>query len=82
MSVRTHFKRLVRRARRARRPPLLTNTRSVIVADIGMADEDGYALLRSLRHTEQEQRLPRVPAVAMTAFVRRQDRQSVGGRVR
>jgi two-component system CheB/CheR fusion protein len=40
----------------------------VIVADIGMPEEDGYALLRGLRRAEQEQRTPRVPAIAVTAF--------------
>jgi CheY-like chemotaxis protein/anti-sigma regulatory factor (Ser/Thr protein kinase) len=47
----------------------------VIVADIGMPGEDGYALMTALRRTEQEQRTPRVPAVAVTAFVRGEDRQ-------
>ncbi|MGH8255600.1 MAG: hybrid sensor histidine kinase/response regulator, partial [Steroidobacteraceae bacterium] len=48
----------------------------VIVADIGMPGEDGYALLRGLRHTEQEQQTARVPAIAVTAFARGEDRQS------
>jgi two-component system CheB/CheR fusion protein len=47
----------------------------VIVADIGMPGEDGYDLLRGLRHTEQEQQTARVPAVAVTAFARSEDRQ-------
>jgi signal transduction histidine kinase/CheY-like chemotaxis protein len=47
----------------------------VIVADIGMPDEDGNALLVSLRHIEMEQQSPRVPAVAVTAFARSEDRQ-------
>jgi CheY-like chemotaxis protein/anti-sigma regulatory factor (Ser/Thr protein kinase) len=47
----------------------------VIVADIGMPGEDGYALLTALRRTEQEQRTARVPAVAVTAFARTEDRQ-------
>jgi CheY-like chemotaxis protein len=46
----------------------------VIVADIGMPGEDGYALLTGLRQTEKEQRTNRVPAVAVTAFARSEDR--------
>ena len=46
----------------------------MIVADIGMPGEDGYALLTGLRRTEQEQRTTRVPAVAVTAFARSEDR--------
>lgn len=47
----------------------------VIVADVGMPDEDGYSLLRRLRSREQEQNWPRVPSVAVTAFARSEDRQ-------
>ncbi len=47
----------------------------VIVADIGMPGEDGYALLTRVRRTEQEQQIARVPAVAVTAFARGEDRQ-------
>lgn len=46
----------------------------VLLSDIGMADEDGYALIRSVR------RLPpgegaEIPAVAVTAFARSEDRR-------
>ncbi|AUX23220.1 transcriptional regulator [Sorangium cellulosum] len=46
----------------------------VIVSDLGMPDEDGYALIRELRA------LPpaaggAIPVVAMTAYARREDRQ-------
>ncbi len=47
----------------------------VIVADIGMPGEDGYTVLTGLRRTEQEQGTARVPAVAVTAFARSEDRQ-------
>lgn len=47
----------------------------VIVADIGMPEEDGYALVKHLRRIEQEQHTARVPAVAVTAFARSEDRQ-------
>jgi CheY-like chemotaxis protein len=52
----------------ARRP-------DVIVADIGMPDEDGYSMMKRLRQVEQEQRTKRVPAIAVTAFARAEDRQ-------
>ena len=44
----------------------------VLLADIGMPDEDGYALIRRIRA------LPRaasIPAAALTAFAREEDRQ-------
>jgi PAS domain S-box-containing protein len=47
----------------------------VIVADIGMPGEDGYALLTRLRRIELERQTARVPAVAVTAFARSEDRQ-------
>jgi signal transduction histidine kinase/CheY-like chemotaxis protein len=47
----------------------------VIVADIGMPDEDGYVLIKHLRRLEQERHTARVPAVAVTAFARSEDRQ-------
>jgi two-component system CheB/CheR fusion protein len=57
-----------RSALAARRP-------NIIVADIGMAEEDGYMLLGSVRRTEEEQGLERIPAIAVTAFARSEDRQ-------
>jgi two-component system, chemotaxis family, CheB/CheR fusion protein len=45
-----------------------------IIADIGMPDEDGYTFLESLRRSEQQQSLSRIPAVAVTAFARAEDR--------
>jgi hypothetical protein len=47
----------------------------VVVADIGMPDEDGYVLIKHLRRLEQERHTARVPAVAVTAFARSEDRQ-------
>jgi CheY-like chemotaxis protein len=47
----------------------------VIVADIGMPGEDGYSLMRSLRREEQERHARRIPALAVTAFARQEDRQ-------
>ncbi|MDZ8225049.1 ATP-binding protein [Nostoc sp. ChiVER01] len=41
----------------------------VLVSDIGMPDEDGYALIRTLRISEAA-REKKIPAVALTAFAR------------
>jgi CheY-like chemotaxis protein len=48
----------------------------VIVSDIGMPGEDGYTLIRRLRELPAE-RGGRVPAVALTAYARVQDRVKV-----
>jgi CheY-like chemotaxis protein len=48
----------------------------VLVSDIGLPDEDGYALVRRLRSKEAE-RGGFLPAVAMTGFVRAEDRARV-----
>ncbi len=45
----------------------------VLVSDIGMPDEDGYTLIRKVRALADPQRR-NVPAVALTAFTRAQDR--------
>ncbi len=45
----------------------------VIVSDIGMPGENGYALIRKLRELEEEQG-GRIPAVALTAYARAEDR--------
>jgi CheY-like chemotaxis protein len=44
----------------------------VLVCDIGMPDMDGYALLRAIRAGERGRA---VPAVALTAFARPEDRE-------
>ncbi|MBD1815287.1 ATP-binding protein [Microcoleus vaginatus DQ-U2] len=46
----------------------------VLVSDIGMPDEDGYSLIRKLRQVEA-QRGGRLPAIALTAYARNDDRQ-------
>jgi CheY-like chemotaxis protein len=46
----------------------------VVVSDIAMPDEDGYAFLRKLRSLKPE-RGGRVPAVALTAFGSREARE-------
>jgi CheY-like chemotaxis protein/two-component sensor histidine kinase len=48
---------------------------TAIVCDIGLPGEDGYSLIQRVREFERARKLPRVPAVALTAFVRAQDSQ-------
>ena len=48
-------------------------TPGVIVSDIGMPGEDGYAFIRRVRDWERESGL-RIPAVALTAYARSEDR--------
>jgi PAS domain S-box-containing protein len=45
----------------------------VLLADIGMPDEDGYALIRTLRELERERRRRRLPAIAVTAYASASD---------
>jgi signal transduction histidine kinase/CheY-like chemotaxis protein len=46
---------------------------TVILSDIGMAREDGYSLIRQIRtHTSEQKR--GIPAIALTAFARNEDR--------
>ncbi|MFT3774026.1 MAG: PAS domain S-box protein [Minicystis sp.] len=46
---------------------------SLLLSDIAMPGEDGYALIRRLRESERPGR-PRLPAVALTAHARTEDR--------
>ena len=57
-----------REALRIRHPDLL-------VADVGLAGEDGYMLIREVRQWEQERKLTPVCAVAVTAFASAEDRK-------
>jgi len=45
----------------------------VMVSDIGMPDEDGYSLIRRVRALSDKQHRD-IPAIALTAFTRAQDR--------
>ena len=60
----------VRAARSAREAKALVETwrPDVVVTDIGMPGEDGYALLRALRESDQ------LPVIALTAYAREEDR--------
>lgn len=51
-----------------------TRRPDVLVSDIGMPEVDGYELLRRIRMQEQMEGAARVPAVALTAFARTEDR--------
>jgi signal transduction histidine kinase/CheY-like chemotaxis protein len=44
-----------------------------IISDIGMPDEDGYLLIRKIR-TLAEDSKKNIPAIALTAFARKEDR--------
>jgi PAS domain S-box-containing protein len=52
---------------------LKTEKPTVLICDIGMPKMDGYQLIRSLRANES--RSERIPAVALTAFARAEDRK-------
>jgi len=52
---------------------LTSNTPDVIISDIGMPDQDGYFLIRSIR-TLQNVEKSSIPAIALTAFTRNEDR--------
>lgn len=45
----------------------------ILISDIGMPEEDGYSLIKRVRAMESEN-IRRVPAVALTAFARTEDR--------
>ena len=48
----------------------------VMVSDIGMPDEDGYALIRRVREMGGERKLP---AIALSAYARQQDAEAAIG---
>jgi PAS domain S-box-containing protein len=50
-----------------------TSVPDVLISDIGMPDEDGYELMRRLRALPSE-RGGKVPAIALTAYARVEDR--------
>lgn len=45
----------------------------VILSDIGLPDEDGYVLIRNIR-TQPKEEERNIPAIALTAFARNEDR--------
>jgi signal transduction histidine kinase len=48
----------------------------VLVSDIGMPDEDGYSMIRRIRQMSAEQH---IPAIALTAYARKQDAEAALG---
>lgn len=46
---------------------------SIIVSDIGMPEEDGYVLIKEIR-AQKNSEISKIPAVALTAYARSQDR--------
>ena len=47
---------------------------NILVSDIGMPDTDGYELIRKVR-TLHDSRIRNIPAIALTAYARSDDRQ-------
>jgi CheY-like chemotaxis protein len=45
----------------------------ILISDLGMPEEDGYTLMKKLRARESE-RGGHIPAIALTAYARREDR--------
>ncbi|MBN3961121.1 response regulator [Nostoc sp. NMS8] len=48
----------------------------ILISDIGMSEQDGYTLIRKLRSLEPEKG-GRIPAIALTAYTREEDRLKV-----
>ena len=48
----------------------------LLLSDIGMPGEDGYSLIRKVRQRESAQGAKAVPAIAITAYARAEDRQT------
>jgi CheY-like chemotaxis protein/nitrogen-specific signal transduction histidine kinase len=56
---------------------LETQTPDVLVSDIGMPDKDGYTLIGSIRALRTD--ASRIPAIALTAYARQEDRRRALG---
>jgi CheY-like chemotaxis protein/anti-sigma regulatory factor (Ser/Thr protein kinase) len=56
------------------RAHLLSSRPDVLIADIAMPGEDGYALIRGIRQDEHASGQSRLPAVALSAYAREEDR--------
>jgi len=46
----------------------------LLISDIGMADTDGYNLIKQVRRQEGENNDEHIPAIALTGYARTQDR--------
>ncbi|WP_425618001.1 ATP-binding protein [Anatilimnocola sp. NA78] len=47
----------------------------VVISDIGMPQVDGYEFMRQWRQAESIDKAPRLPAIALTAYARSEDRR-------
>jgi signal transduction histidine kinase/CheY-like chemotaxis protein len=47
----------------------------LVISDVAMPEEDGYAFVRELRREERARAAPPLPVVALTAFARAEDRE-------
>jgi len=46
----------------------------VLVSDLGMPDQDGYELIKKIRNAESADNTGRIPAIALTAYAKAEDR--------
>jgi signal transduction histidine kinase/ActR/RegA family two-component response regulator len=46
----------------------------VLISDLGLPDEDGYSLMRRIRHHEAEHQAGVLPAITLTGYARADDR--------
>lgn len=46
----------------------------VLVSDVGMPEQDGYELIKKVRETESAGNTARIPALALTAYAKAEDR--------
>ena len=60
----------------AARAVLALRETDLLISDIGLPGEDGHSLVRGVRRAEAEGGGPRLPAVALTAYARPEDRES------
>jgi len=54
---------------------LQTSSPDVLISDIAMPGVSGYVLLGKLREMERQQKRHHVPAIALTAYAREEDRK-------
>jgi CheY-like chemotaxis protein len=56
---------------------ILISRPDVLLADIGLPEEDGYSLIRKIRAHERERNATRLPAIAVSAYATLADREQV-----
>lgn len=70
----SHARVLTAHSARAALDMLARGPVDVMLADIGMPEEDGYSLIRRVRQLPREEQSA-LPAAALTAFAREEDRR-------